>query len=52
MDHDDLKLDAYKDYGFNTITWFYKDSSDRMVSPFFDSIKEAEEWLTKEKENL
>jgi hypothetical protein len=42
-----MKLVEYRDAGMNTYTYFY--SSDKgtkhILSPFFNSQKEAEEWL-------
>ena len=47
----EYKLISYKNYGFNTTVYFYRDvSTNVMVSPFFESKEEAEEWLKKEKE--
>lgn len=42
-----MKLVKYRDAGMHTYTYFYVNSEDRTISPFFDSEKEAEEWLNK-----
>ena len=38
-------LVKYRDSGMNTYTYFWKNEQERVVSPFFDSEKEANEWL-------
>lgn len=35
----------YRDSGMNTYTYFWKNSQERMVSPFFDSEAEAYQWI-------
>lgn len=35
----------YRDQGMNTYTYFWKNEQERMVSPFFDSEKEAWGWI-------
>ena len=40
-----LELVKYRDAGMNTYTYFWVDSNRRTVSPYFDSDKEAMEWL-------
>jgi len=40
-----MTLVKYRDAGMSTYTYFYKDDSNHTISPFFNSEKEAEEWL-------
>jgi hypothetical protein len=42
-----MKLDSIRDMWTNTYTYFWRDSSGKLTSPYFDSEKEAEEWLEK-----
>ena len=39
-----MKLIRYRDAGMNTHTYFWKNSDDRIVSPYFDTEQEAQEW--------
>lgn len=39
-----MKLIKYRDAGMNTYTYFWKNSDDRIVSPYFDTEREAQEW--------
>ena len=39
-----MKLIRYRDAGMNTHTYFWTDSKRRVVSPYFDSEREAQEW--------
>lgn len=38
-------LVKYRDTGMHTHTYFWKNEQERMVSPFFDSEKEAWDWI-------
>ena len=38
-------LVKYRDAGMSTYTYFWKNEQERMVSPFFDSEKEAYDWI-------
>ena len=38
-------LVKYRDTGMHTHTYFWKNEHERMVSPFFDSEKEAYDWI-------
>lgn len=40
-----LTLVKYRDAGMNTYTYFWKNEEERLSSPFFDSEKEALEWI-------
>jgi hypothetical protein len=40
-----LELIKYRDAGMNTYTYFWKDSENRTVSPFFNTENEAHEWM-------
>lgn len=40
-----MTLVKYRDAGMNTYTYFYKNEQNHTISPYFDSEKEAEEWL-------
>jgi hypothetical protein len=40
-----LKLVKYRDAQMSSYTYFYTDESGKIISPFFDSDIEAEEWL-------
>ena len=40
-----LTLVKYRDAGMNTYTYFWKNEEERVASPFFDSEKEAHEWI-------
>ena len=38
-------LVQYRDAGMNTYTYFWKNEEERIASPFFDSEKEAHDWM-------
>ena len=40
-----LDLVKYRDSGMATYTYFWKNESGQLVSPFFDSEKEAQDWI-------
>jgi hypothetical protein len=40
-----MELVKYRDAGMHSYTYFYKNKDNHTISPFFDSEKEAEEWL-------
>ena len=40
-----MKLIEYRDSGMHTYTYFYVDDKDHPCSPFFDTAREAENWL-------
>ena len=40
-----MKLVKYRDAGMNTYTYFWINNSEKIVSPYFDSDKDANEWL-------
>lgn len=39
-----MKLIKYRDAGMSTYTYFWVNSDERCVSPFFDTEKAAEQW--------
>ena len=43
-----MKLVKYRDAGMHTYTYFFVNSDDRTISPFFDSEKEADEWMNEQ----
>ena len=43
----DLQLTKYRDAGMSTYTYFYKHEGS-IVSPYFDSEREAETWLSEQ----
>jgi hypothetical protein len=48
-----MELIRYRDAGMNTYTYFYiKEGSRAVISPYFNSEKEAEEWLKRAEEEL
>ena len=47
-----MELVRYRDAGMNTYTYFYKNSKNQTISPFFNSEKEAQDWLELEKYKL
>jgi hypothetical protein len=47
-----MTLVKYRDAGMSTYTYFYKNEQNHTISPFFDSEKEAEEWLKKSLEQF
>jgi hypothetical protein len=46
-----MKIDLvkYRDAGMQTYTYFWKNETNQMVSPFFDSEAEAMDWERAEK---
>jgi len=40
-----LELIKYRDAGMASYTYFWKDSENRTVSPFFNTESEAHEWM-------
>jgi hypothetical protein len=47
-----MKLVKYRDAGMNTYTYFWTRDTGGTVSPFFDTEKEAHDWLDLEKYKL
>lgn len=45
-----MTLVKYRDAGMNTYTYFWKNEEERVSSPFFDSEKEAMDWIKEKKE--
>lgn len=43
-------LVKYRDAGMNTYTYFWKNEHERVVSPFFDTDKEAHLWIREQNE--
>jgi hypothetical protein len=46
-----MKLIQYRDPGMHTYTYFYINEEEKIVSPYFDSDKEAETWLAQQWDN-
>ena len=44
-----IELIKYRDAGMQTYTYFWKNETNQMVSPFFDSEAEAMDWERAEK---
>jgi hypothetical protein len=44
-----IELIKYRDAGMQTYTYFWKNETNQMVSPFFDSQAEAMDWERAEK---
>ena len=42
-----MVLVHYRDAGMHTYTWFYKNDQGHIVSPYFDTEQEAEDWFEK-----
>lgn len=40
----EIKLIKYRDAGMHTYTFFWTDQSGKVVSPYFDSEEDANEW--------
>jgi hypothetical protein len=40
-----MKLIKYRDPGMHTYTYFWINAEERIVSPYFDSEEQANEWL-------
>jgi hypothetical protein len=45
LDESEMRLESLRDAGLPTFTYFYTQYS-KVVSPYFNSIDEAKEWLT------
>ena len=45
-----MKLVKYRDAQMSSYTYFYTNESGKIISPFFDSDIEAEEWLKNREE--
>jgi L-arabinose isomerase len=45
-----LTLVKYRDSGMHTHTYFWKNEEERVASPFFDSEKEALDWIKTQNE--
>jgi hypothetical protein len=41
----EMQLVKYRDAGMSTYTYFWKNRNNQMVGPFFDSEKEATDWM-------
>lgn len=46
-----MRLDKVRDWGGNSFTWFWRDAQDKIVSPYFDTKTQAEQWLQNSVEN-
>jgi hypothetical protein len=40
-----MKLIKYRDAGMSTYTYFWSGTGSKVVSPYFDSEKEATDWM-------
>lgn len=40
-----MKLIKYRDQGMATYTYFWVDENERIISPFFDTEKQAKAWV-------
>ena len=47
-----MTLVKYRDAGMSTYTYFYKNDKNHTISPFFNSEKEAEDWLKQQVEQF
>jgi hypothetical protein len=47
-----MKLVQYRDAGLPTYTYFWVSEDHRVLSPYFDSAKEAEDWLELQSKRL
>lgn len=45
-----MTLIKYRDSGMHTYTYFWTDKNNRVVSPYFDSEYEAQQWMEKRSE--
>jgi len=47
-----MELIKCRDTGMQTYTYFYKNTKNQTISPFFNTEKEAQDWLELEKYRL
>lgn len=40
-----MKLIKYRDAGMHTYTYFWINDKDKVISPYFDSEEQANEWI-------
>lgn len=40
-----MKLIKYRDAGLHTYTYFWVNDNDKIISPYFDSEEQANEWI-------
>ena len=40
-----MELVKYRDAGLSSYTWFWVDSNQKIVSPFFNDDEEARNWM-------
>jgi hypothetical protein len=45
MTMSEIKLVKYRDAGLPTFTYFWVTNDHKVISPYFDSEKEAQDWL-------
>lgn len=45
-----MKLIKYRDAGMPTFTYFWVNSEERCISPFFDTEREANAWLAEQQD--
>lgn len=45
MTRNDMKLIKYRDPGMHTHTYFWINEEERVISPYFDSEEQANEWV-------
>lgn len=47
---EEIKLVKYRDSGLHTYTYFWADSKHRVISPYFDTEHDAQQWIKEENE--
>ena len=47
-----MELVKYRDAGMSTYTWFWVDSNQRIISPFFGSEDEARNWMDQKRDQF
>lgn len=45
-----MKLIKYRDAGMHTYTYFWVNDRDKVISPYFDSEEQANEWIKSHEE--
>ena len=48
----EMRLVQYRDAGMSTYTYFWKNSDNQMVGPFFNTENEAITWMKEQNENI
>lgn len=47
-----MKLIKYRDWGMSTHTYFWASEDDKILSPYFETQTDAEQWMAEQTEKF